>query len=164
MIKKKHYKKRGADVQRFIDEYERSKDNFTVTPDPIICCGEYLTSEETRLWQILRKRVKNKRHDGYYKVPVMPTTQSLLSKLMGVDIRQVQRILTSLEEKKLIGVERIRGKENVYWLINLADVVAEYKKWVERWQGGIRSILFTTKEGKENWKNDYLRKYKAKEK
>jgi hypothetical protein len=160
---KKHYKKRRADVQIFIDEYGRSKNNFTITPDPIICCGEFLTAQETRLWQILRKRQSsNKRHDGYYKAPVMETSQSLLSKLMGVDIRQVKSILSSLEKKRLVRIERTQGKENIYQLVDLEIVVAEYKKWMEKWKGRIRSIIFDSKQARNNWEDDYLHKYKTK--
>ena len=164
-MKKKRYKKRHVDVQRFIDEYEKMGGKFTVTPVPILTCGDFLTAQEVRCWQILRNRQdKNKKHDGYYKFPVMETTQSLLAHLMGVDIRQVKSVLKSMEQKRLLEVERSRGKENVYWLRNLEDVVEEYKKWVEKWQGGIKSITFNSKQARKNWENDYLKKHKTKKK
>jgi hypothetical protein len=161
---KKRYKKRHVDVQRFIDEYEKVKGKFTVTPVVILTCGGFLTAEEIRLWQILRNRQdKNKKHDGYYKFPVMPTSQSLLAQLMGVDIRHIQRLLKSLVEKRLIKIDYSRGTKNVYWLRNLEDVVEEYKKWVEKWQGKrIRSITFNSKQARKNWENDYLKKHKIK--
>jgi len=58
------------EAQRFIDEYEKVKGKFTVTPLAILTCGDFLTAQEVRCWQILRNRQdKDKKHDGYHKFP-----------------------------------------------------------------------------------------------
>lgn len=145
--------------KQFIEAYEQSGHTYSNIPDLILCCGNYLSAEEVRLWSILRRRVPNNRPDGYYKVPAVPTTIKYFAEKMGVGRLKVIRLLNQLEKKSLVKIDhkRGRGKKNVYQLIKLEEVVAWYKRWSDN---RIRSIIFSTKRAEENFQNQYLNKSK----
>lgn len=142
--------------KRFIEEYEQSKNTYSKIPDIILCCGDFLSAEEVRMWSIVRRRVPNNRVDGYYKVPTVPTDIKYFAEKMGCSQRNATRILGQLQNKSLLLIKRQKGKKNIYQLVNLDEVVAWYKKW----QGGIRSIKFSTKRAEKHWQNQYLKKKK----
>lgn len=143
---------------RLEEEFEITGDKTTPIPDILFCCGKYLSDIEIRLWQILRKRVRDKSRNGYHKVPVMKTSISLISKLMGRSVLTVKRVLKKLENRGFVIVKRECGKENVYWLMDIKKIIEKERRM--RNGNFIRSVKFTAKEAEENWQNQYLSKFK----
>jgi len=120
---------------------EKQSNKFTLIMDFILCSEKLLTPHEKLLWVAIRKRVKNKDRNGYYKEPAIDTGESLYAKMIGVSIRALRNALLGLAKKGLIKVERARGKKNKIWLINLEEFVEKEKDNKLIYTGRIRSIV-----------------------
>jgi hypothetical protein len=118
----------------------KSLETYTLVFDAILCSGKYLTPLERLLWMMVRKRVKNKNLNGYWKEVALPTYYEEFADWLGVKKLTIIRTFKKLKKKGLIRLEGESRKVQKIWLVDLNKWLSERElKPIKR--GFIRSVL-----------------------